>query len=242
MTDKNKVSISLHPQVLNNVIRMNPANAGQFALATNAFELAYQSITAVHEARSKAAKNHAWTDAKKILNTAALADKYMLKVTKAFDFASETINSQVLAIENQLTNSANKFPSRYASEIRAHLKSLSKSEGRQAISEAIENNDTETLVSVLGAPHYLSGLTKEEYVGFRHRYQEKYFPDLLLKLEQSKKALQLIDKNSVLIFAEFEKAVGASPKIVSQLRASNSEAEAALVVKSFTENTDLSAI
>ena len=233
----NKPTLSLHPDVLSNAIRINPNNAGYLAPATQALEYAYQSLSAIHQAREKAASNPAWTDAQKILNTAQLADRYFEKTLQNFDSARERLDSLIGAIENQLKKIGYETHPRHATEIRAHLKSLGKQKGRQLMLEAIENKDVETIFSALGAPHYLSGFTKEDFADFRAKYQKQYHPELIQRLEQAKKAVDLVNMGAGLIFAEFEKAIGANFDQVKKIKAANSEAEAALVVKSFEDGS-----
>ena len=97
--------------------------------------------------------------------------------------------------------------------------------------EALERDDDATLTAVLGAQSFLSGLTELVRDHYLREYHTKKRPDLVRRLDVMNRFRERLDRIGPIIHAQFEKAVGARPGVVSALNRANEQALAALKIE-----------
>lgn len=227
MKIRTDVSPSLHPAVIENIENYT-IYEGYLRGVREAFEVAYTELTSIHEARESVARNPTLNEAAKLLAVAGLASKRQDKITRSFDRAREHLTSAANAAEAEL-NEPMKAPAHSAisAEIRAHAKSLSDEDRLSFVNHALASEDVQTLSAMLGAPGYLSGLKEAYRTAFTRSFHEQQNPNLVKRLDATKRALTLIDEHSPLIWSEVTKAVGASWDEVSHIKKAKEESEQA---------------
>ncbi len=224
-----RVSLALHPE---NVVKLDgygedtaPLLAGTVA----AFTSAYQGVGELWAAKDIVDQNDAWTPAKRILEMDKLRDRKFATMAKAFDTATEYLDKNIKLFETELSLPVvSKAATTVSVEIRNHVKDLPSGERNDFIQRALKDGDEITLCAVLGAPAYLSGLTGDAQKLYLRMMHERMQPEKAKKLKALKAASELVRLRSGLIFGELEKAVGASPEKVAELRRRHAEAQAAL--------------
>lgn len=239
MTVSTNVSPSLHPNNITALEGYNDSTSKYLAPVVTAFDEAYQSIQAVHEAREKADKNPAWTDASKVLQTANLAEKYQGRVCRKFDDAWSNLGKAITAIDEELSKPLEQLAGAGTvnGEIRTYSKSLERKERAELMTKAIQSNDTKTLGAILGAPPYLSGWSDVEHAHYQRLYHETSQPERANLLAVMKEARKKMGSVNGIILNGFEKAVGADWSKVQKLRKANSEAEQAFILKDTLNHT-----
>lgn len=85
-------------------------------------------------------------------------------------------------------------PDAYAPEIRAAFKAMTLAEAQAAISEAVDNNDRQTLAAVLDAPFYTTGLPADLRAALKNRYLSRLAPEQMRLLAEHDKAEQFLAK------------------------------------------------
>lgn len=227
MKIRSDVTPSLHPAVIENIENYS-IYEGYLRGAREAFELAYTELGAIHDARLSVAKNPTLNEAAKLLTVAEFASKRQDKITRSFDMAREHLISAANAAETAL-NEPMKAPAHSAisAEIRAHAKGLSDKNRSAFINHALASEDAQTLSAMLGAPGYLSGLKEVYRTAYTRRFHEQQNPELVKRLDATKRALSLIDTYTPLIWGEITKAVGASWDEVNHIKKAKDEAERA---------------
>ena len=116
-------------------------------------------------------------------------------------------------------------------EIRRHVKAMSTDARLEFIEEAIAREDFKTLSSVLGAPHYLSGMTPTLQAELTRQYHQKRNPEIASRLRVMKAAQAMLQERGPLLFAEIEKGIGADWRKVKRLQEARDASNAAFVVK-----------
>ncbi|WP_126175021.1 hypothetical protein [Tsuneonella rigui] len=115
--------------------------------------------------------------------------------------------------------------------VRAHVKTLDRSERGAFMRNAFDEDDGLTLEAVLGAPYYLSGFTKLDHEHFVRTYHERRNPHLVQRLDLMNRFLDEIERNGPIVHAAFDKAVGAKPSLVKAINAANERALASLNIQ-----------
>ena len=213
---------------------------GYVSQSVTALDSAYQSVAAVIEARHKLAVDESRTPKARIVEVALLAEKYSAQLQKTFEVNWDKLESGINHIDKQLSEPMEQQAAAGVinGEIRSHCKSLPHGKRNELIVEAMQSGDTKTLAAILGAPAYLSGLHQLEQERYTRMYHEETNPDLTARLDIMRKAQEKLVQARPVIHKEMERAVGASKFEVAKLRAASSEAEAALVLKQFTQLED----
>ena len=115
--------------------------------------------------------------------------------------------------------------------MRAHCKTLSREDRSKLINEAMAADDDDTLASILGSPHFLSGLSAADQAHYTHQYHSKKNPDLVARLELMTRVRDMSYRTGPAFHRAFEKAVGGKPSDVSAIAKANARAEAALKIE-----------
>lgn len=227
-----RVTPSLHPDNVDQVEGFDEETAPYLAMTKTAFSEAYQGIAQVLDARAAAAKNPAWNDASQLIMTQEFADKVFARIARSMDGAKAALDKGIAFVEGELAAPVTaKAAASVASEIRAYSKSLETGKRMGFVQRAIAEGDEATVSSLLGAPPYLSGLTKEMQSILTRQWHERNSPALAQRLKAMVGARDLIFKRGGLVHSELTKAIGAPPHKVAALRAAKSKAEKAFVLR-----------
>lgn len=148
------------------------------------------------------------------------------------DGAKANLDRGIAHIEGELAAPVTaKAAASVAAEIRTYAKGLETGERMSFVQRAIADGDETTVSSLLGAPPYLSGLTRDMQAILTRQWHERNSPQLAQRLKAMTGARDLIVQRGGLVFKELEKAVGAPPHKVAALRAAKTAAEKAFVMR-----------
>lgn len=207
-----RVSPTLHPDIVRSIEgydEMNPASMAVIKPIHNAFSNAYRAITSVYDGREAARSNPSWNEAEQVIRTDDLKQDKIDPILREFDTIINDLQKNINQIESNLNAPVQaKAAQNIAQEIRAYTKNLSSEERNSFLMNAVKRNDETTATAVLGAPPYLSGLSETMAQTMTRHWHETNNPEQAQKLTLMKSALEMVIKNSPLIFNEMEKAVG----------------------------------
>ena len=228
------VAPSLHPQNIATIEGYNDQTRAYVAEVETAFSTAYEAINNVHTAREVVKKNPTLTEAAQVLRVADHAYKLQQNALAKMDSARTNLKKAIDANEGMLTT-----PLENASgtgtineEVRRHVKALTPAERMQFMQDASARGDERTLVAVLGAPSYLSGLSPEMQALFTRQYHERKHPETAARLKVMQTAYDMLNKRSGLVMGEIEKAIGTDWRKVQRLREATAESEKAFILSS----------
>lgn len=201
---------SLDPRIVSNVEGYNDATAPYVQHTFDAFKVCHDGIQSVCDARLTVAKNTAWSEERRLLEVSKLAEKKQTEATKAFDASRKRLEQGIAALDESLNKDIAQDANAGSvnSEIRAHMKGLKRDERQKLLDSAFETNDMLTLRAVLSGPGYLSGISEDERKLRINRFHRMTQKDLAQRADVMKRALELIDSHSGLLFEQFEKAIG----------------------------------
>lgn len=235
-----RVSPGLHPQVVASLDDYDDDTKGVLGQVVTAFDTAYQGVRKVHDARAAAAQDPTLTEAAQMMRTQDMSDKVFKSAAGALDKAHGNLTRAIATLEDQLSAPVStEAAGTYGKEIRAHVKALADRQGTSTLDKrpgqtplgfleaAINSGDHMSVAAVLGAPAYLSGITRETQQSLTRMYREKYSPAEAKRLRAMQAAVDLIHQRGPMLFTELEKAVGASPHKVAALRAAKAKADKA---------------
>jgi DNA-binding phage protein len=236
---KTTVSPSLHPANITGIAGYEEHKA-YLQHSVTAVDSAYQAVEHVMEARKKLALDESRTPKARVLMAAQMADKYMDQLQRMFESSWNQLTKGIDHSELQLSKPLEEYAGigNVASEIRAHLKSMTAGERVKFLGEALERGDEKTLKSVLGAPSYLSGMSELEQQHITRNYHSKNNPQMAQRVELMKQVRDKLERVRPVLLQEMERAVGANKLEIAKLKAVSSEAEAALILKEFTPVQD----
>lgn len=208
----------------------NSETAPLFTQVEDAFDIALSTMSSIYDAREKAANDLTLHENARMVMVADFADRVMDRATNAFDRANSSVTNNIRTIEAELSQpvqslAANSSVSR---EIRDHVRGL-KADGGSAMSfvtNCINTGDFASASAILGAPHYLSGLTPESQAVLLRIFHEKQNPHRAKQLAALKAAQNHLDRNSPLLFKELDKAVGDRRKIQMLRKGANASKKA----------------
>ncbi len=227
-----RITPSLHPNNVKQVDGYDDDTAPYLAPVETAFSEAYLGIAQVIDARAAAAKNPVLNEAGQLIMTQDFADKIFSRIAKHMDGAKANLDKGIAHIEGELSAPVkSKAGSVEGSEIRAHVAKLPTGERLGFLQRALDELDHDTLTAVLGARPYLSGLTGEMQKQFLRLYHERNSPNLAKRLKAMASARDLILQRSGLVHKALEKAVGCPPHKAAALRAAQTAAEKAFVMR-----------
>lgn len=228
-----RVSPSLHPDTVKSIDGYDDETALVLGPTVTAFDTAYRACIDVHAAREAAKTNPTWNEAQQVIHTDDLARRKLDQVTRVFDAELSRLGKAVAHLEAELTAPlAAKAGESIARDIRAHVKAMTTQERHEFIQEALDTGDAETISSILAAPPYLSGLTKDFQHTYTRLWREKVAPDMAKRLKAMQSAKTLLETRGGLVFPELTKAVGAPPHKAKRLREAKTAAERHFVMAS----------
>lgn len=193
----------------------------------------YQSLGDIHAARKQAESDPSLTEAARVLKLAKMAEAHQDKITKRWDSIHSTLQTQIKAMEDQLSAPLKAAAERpgVAGEVRAFVKALTTGERVKFIEERMRVGDVATLQYCLGGPAYLVGLSDEIAATYTRMFNEENHPAVAQRLKVSKAAAELMGNRGGLILTEIVKAIGADWATVSRLRATQDATEQAFIVR-----------
>jgi hypothetical protein len=227
-------SPSLDPRIISNIDGYNDETKGYVQPALDAFETCHNGIQHVCDARRKVAQNTAWSEERRLIEIAKLADARQMAAAKAFDGARKRLEQGITALDESLnrplTQDAN--AGSINGEVREHLKNLSREERQRLLDGASQTQDLLTLRAVLSGPGYLSGISEDERKLRVNAFHRMTQPQIAQRADVMRKALELIDTRAGLLFEQFERAMGGtgSRAKVAQARQRHLAAEDALKI------------
>lgn len=228
-----RVTPALDPETYRAVEGYNDDTRGYVDDVVNAFNDAYVTLGSVHTARERADENPGWTEEQRILNVGRVAAQQKERVSRRLDKAIADLKSRIAFTEGELSKplKENAGLGTLNAEVRAYARTLNDKGRGELLTKALASDDTATLTALLGAQPFLSGLPQHEYDHFTHLYHAKQNPGLVARLAVMRNVQEVALKNSYLLHAQFERAIGAKPHRVSELEFANDRAIAALKIE-----------
>lgn len=228
------VSPGLHPENIRALEGFDNETEPYVRPAIEAMSTLYQGLADIHAARKAARENPTLNEAAQVIAVADYADKVRARAAKKVDAAVDTLTRGIKftdeALSSPLAAAAGVSPLHM--EIRAHVKALDTDGRMKWFNEALRNGDTLSLVAVLGAPSYLSGMSEEMKVTHLRHYHMHTNPSAARRLKVMQGALDILTTRAPAgLFQEVEKAVGAPARKVDALRKAKTKAEEAFILR-----------
>jgi hypothetical protein len=235
MADKvdTRISPALDPEVYRSVEGYDDDTRMFVDSVVNAVNDAHQTLGRIHDARTLAASNPAWTPENRVLIVSQEADKQRERVLRRLALAETDLRANIAHTEQQLMTPLKEQAGQGSlnTEVRNFVRGLDRSEREAFMRDALERNDESTLTAVLGGPHYLSGLTAVDRDDYLRLHHEKQQPQLVRRLDVMQRVLGMFERSVGIVHTQFDKAVGATPSIVKALNRANEQALAALKIE-----------
>lgn len=228
-----RVSPSLDPETFRG-IEGNTDEMGKFVgCVVNAINDAYVTLGKVHDARALWASNLAVTKENAVIIVGKEAEKQKQRILKRLDLADRDLNVNIAHTEAQLMEPLVEQAGLGSlnGEVRAFVRGLDRSKREAFMNEALERDDEATLTALLGAQHFLSGMTALDREHYLRLYHTKKRPDLVQRLDVMQRFRKRLDGIGPIVHAQFERAVGSKPNVVAQLDRANEQALAALKIE-----------
>ncbi|WP_334063387.1 hypothetical protein [Alteromonas genovensis] len=231
MEINSKISPSLHPKNITAIDGYDDTTAGYVESAKVALELAYQSLDAVHCARTTLNENNAWSKEKKIFELAEFGEKNMDKVLPVFDRARTQLESGIQSVETAINESFVKTTPALAQEIRTHIKTMDRAARSEFVRVLLSEKNFEVLTAIADAPAFLSGMGTQEHGHLKRQLQESVSPELVKRVKVMKSALTMLESRGALVHTETEKAIGARFDFIAKMRKTESATRRALMIE-----------
>ncbi|WP_413874447.1 hypothetical protein [Albidovulum sp.] len=207
-----RVSQSLHPDSLLMLDGLDDDARAVVAPAFETLEAAYQFVGGVHDVKAAADADPVLTKEAALLRTDDHARAKLTSITKKFDGVHQNFGRAIASLELAMSAPVVAKASQMISgEVRAHAKSLTAGQREKLLTQALESGDHDTLSSILGGPHYLSGMTTELHAVWLRRYNEVRDPVAAKRLKVLTQARDEMMKRGQVLFAEMTKAIGTIP-------------------------------
>lgn len=199
----------------------------------NAYHDIYVTLGKVHDARRLAEGNLAWTPENRVLIVGKEADKQKGRILTRLAHAERDLRANIVHTEAQLSQPLTERAGMGTlnGEVRAHVKSLKRTEREAFMREALEQDDVPTLEAVLGGQPFLSGFTQIDHDHYVRTYHTRKNPQLVRRLDLMKRFLDEIERNTPIVHAQFDKAVGAKASVVTAIKNASDRAMAALKIE-----------
>lgn len=228
-----RVSPSLDPETYRSIEGVNGETIKYVGSVINAMNDAYVTVGELWDARRAADDNPGWTPEARIENVGRAAEKHKLRVLQKIDFAARDLAANIAHTEKLLGEPLTERAGRGTlnGEVRAHVKALDRSERETFMTEALERDDVPTLEAILGGQPFLSGLTQIDHEHYVRLFHTRKNPHLVVRLDVMQRFRDRLDRIGLIVHEQFEKPVGAKPKVVEALTAASDRAMAALDIK-----------
>ncbi|WP_126977499.1 hypothetical protein [Frigidibacter oleivorans] len=204
-----RISPSLHPESLSTLDGLDDDTRAVIAPAVDTLKSAYKFIAGIHDVKAAADADPTLTREAALLRADDHAQTKLAAVTRQFDSVHQNFGKAIASLETALSAPVVAKASQMISgEVRAHAKSLSLEQRDKLLDDAMVRGDHDTLSSILGGPHYLSGMTPELHAIWLRRYNEVRDPVAANRLKVLTQARAEMMKRGQTLFAEMTKAVG----------------------------------
>ena len=192
----------------------------------------YSGFVQLSEARDIAERDPTLTKEARIIKVAELGDKVLERSFAALGKAESTLRNNINTLEAQLSEAVvSKASHHVAVEIRNYVREL-KAQGKSPmgfVSEAIRTGDYESASAILGAPHFLSGLTPEQQSILLREYHERRNPQTAMRIKAMNTALDYYSRAPKLPTV-LEKTIGAPDHKVKALKAASNATKKAFSI------------
>lgn len=214
-----RVSPALDPETYRSVEGYDDDTRAFVDVVINAFNDAYVTAGKIHDARELWESNPSVTAENRILIVGREADKQKDRVLKRLALAERDLRANIAHVEAQLMEPLTEHAGlgTINSEVRAFVRSLGGTEREKFMADALAQNDGTTLSAVLGAQHFLSGLTTFDRDHYLRRFHQQRQPQQVRRLEVMQRVLERFERGIPVVHAQFDKAVGAKSNAVANL-------------------------
>lgn len=228
-----RVSPALDPEVIRLMDGFTDEDAQFVGGVVNAFNDAYQTLSKLNDARELWQSNPAVTKEAAVVIVKKEADKHQQRVLQRFDLADRDLAANIEHTETELSRPLAEKASLgpINTEVRAFVRGMKRSEREAFMREKLEQGDDQSLAAILGAPHYLSGLTQVDGEHYTRTYHERKRPDLVRRLDLMRRVSDRLHASRPILFAQFAKAIGADAGAAAHLQRANEQALAALNIE-----------
>lgn len=216
-----RVSMDLHPQQILGMAEYDSDTAINFTDTIAAFDEARKAVSKVYDAKQAVAGDPTLNEAAKLLKVDDLASKLVASVLTRMVKAESYHRDAVRVIGQSFSEPLNQRAAHTISvEIRAYVKAMAEQQGTSTVDKrqkqsalgflmnAINDHDHDTMSAVLGAPAYLSGITRENQQMLKRRWHEVASAPSFKKLKAHEAGLALLQRKGGLVQLVLEKAVG----------------------------------
>lgn len=188
--------------------------------AVSALSVATEALKAVDKAHLQLLKDGSKTPDQKLLVISGPAEKAHDRIYKHFTTARESLENAAAALEQQLQSPIQQKASNGGlnEEIRRHVKELKREERIKFLEAALEEGDSDTVTAILGAPYYLTGITKVEHGYYLRKLHELRSPDAVKRLNATRAALAVLERTAPIALSSVEKAMRGTFKRAAELR------------------------
>ena len=211
-----RVSMDLHPQQILGMAEYDSDTAVNFTDTIAAFDEARKAVSKVYDAKQAVAGDPTMNDAAKLLKVDDLAGKLLASVLPRMVKAENYHKEAVRLIEQSFSEPLNQRAAQTISvEVRNYVRSMPAAPADKNgfsrlgfLMNAINEHDHDTMSAVLGGPHYLSGITRENQQMLKRRWHEVASAPSFKKLKAHEAGLALLQRKGGLVQLVLGKAVG----------------------------------
>lgn len=213
-------SPSLDPRVITALPGYDDDTKGVVAGAVAALEGLQTAMSEVIAARSGVVMDPTLNEAAQVLKVSDFAQSKFDKATARYDAAYKALHAASEVFEAEFRKPvAYAATGQFTAEVRAYARSLPTGERLQFLNEALERKDVIALGAVLGAPHYLSGVSPQLQEAMIERYNRQRDPVAFKRLEFVREVLERVRRAGTAFTAGREGAIGTRYSTVHKLRA-----------------------
>jgi hypothetical protein len=225
-----RVSPALDPETYRAVEGYNDETRPFLDGVVNAFSEIHRTVGAAHDARARAESNPAWTPENRVLIVARDVETARQRSVTRLANAERDLRANIAHTEKLLNEPLTERAGQGTlnAEVRSFVRGLKRPEREKFMSDALARGDEATLGAVLGGLHYLSGLTSEDHSHYTHLFHVKKNPQLVARLDVMRRVLAIVERNGPVVHLQFDKAIGAQPRAVADLKSLDDQAKAAL--------------
>lgn len=210
-------NMAFSPEQITSLPEFDDLDGYGVQLAVDALKVLQDVVKNIITAREAYRGDVTLTEPAQVLAVDDVHGRLMPTATKRLDAAATTIGKAIEMHEEELRKG---FTSSgpFASEIRAHCKSLSTGERMQFLNAAIGASDMVTLGACLGAPSYLSGLDPKMATTLTERANHVRSPLTAQRLSLLRGAQAKLEAAGGIALTSYEELVGARESTIRHLR------------------------
>ncbi len=213
-----RVSLDLHPQQVLGMPEYTSETEINFRDTFDAFDAALKAVGKVYDAKAAVEGDPTLNPAAKLLKVDDYASNLLKSVADKMYQAKRYHEEAVRIIEASFAEPLKQRAAHTISvEVRSYVRSMAATPSGKPgdtvsrlgfLMNAIRDSDSDTLAAVLGAPPFLSGITREDQKILQRRWHEVNNAPSYRKLQAHEAGLALMERKGNLVFTAMEKAVG----------------------------------